>query len=397
MAPMTADRKFTIDTLRALIRIDSRNPGLEEGSPGETEIAEYVRGVLSTLGWSSERFDFGDRRANVVAFRKGIGDGPSLMLNVHLDTVGVGGMDNPFEPILREGRIYGRGAHDVKGGVAAALAVARALSEEDVTLHGDLILAFVADEEHESTGTTNLVRRVTADAAIVLEPTDLDLCVAHRGYAVYRLMTRGHAVHGGCSEQGVDANVHMGHLLVELDRLRLEWEENHRHPMLGSASLHVPLISGGRQLFIYADECESHLECRTVPGQSSDDVLVALETILDNLRQRVETFDGSVELLQWRDPWEIDPGHFFVRTAKEIVEQVRGEPVRLISHPWWEDSALLGSAGMPTIVVGPVGGGLHTSEEWVDPDSVVFLAEILYRIAMTFCRVAVTNGDDDER
>lgn len=383
---MPIDRDFVLDNLRTLIRIDSRNPGLEEGAPGEWEIARYVEARLASLaGWKANFHDLGDRRANVVGVRPGTADGRSLMINVHLDTVGVAGMRDPFSGEMRDGRVFGRGAQDTKGGLAAVLGAARALAQDGADLAGDLVLAFVADEEHESIGTTDLVTRVHPDAAIVIEPSDLDVCIAHRGFGVFRLRTRGRAAHGGRSDLGVDANLHMGLALAELDRLRERWGSQHQHARLGSPTLHVPLIRGGRGLYMYAEECSADLECRTVPGQSADAVLGELRAALSGLAEGVDDFAGTVEPVLWRSPYEIDPDRPIVRAARDAVELVRGEPAALIGHPWWEDSGILGDAGIDTVILGPRGDGLHTDEEWVDADSVVALAEILRRTAVSYC------------
>jgi len=380
------DRDFVLDNLRTLIRIDSRNPGLEEGAPGEWEIARYVEARLASLaGWKANFHDLGDRRANVVGVRPGTADGRSLMINVHLDTVGVAGMRDPFSGEMRDGRVFGRGAQDTKGGLAAVLGAARALAQDGADLAGDLVLAFVADEEHESIGTTDLVTRVHPDAAIVIEPSDLDVCIAHRGFGVFRLRTRGRAAHGGRSDLGVDANLHMGLALAELDRLRERWGSQHQHARLGSPTLHVPLIRGGRGLYMYAEECSADLECRTVPGQSAAGVLGELRAALSGLAEGVDDFAGTVEPVLWRSPYEIDPDRPIVRAARDAVELVRGEPAALIGHPWWEDSGILGDAGIDTVILGPRGDGLHTDEEWVDADSVVALAEILRRTAVSYC------------
>jgi len=385
---MTIDRRLTLDTLRDLIRIDSRNPALETGAPGERELAAFVERHLTDLGWAAELHDLGERRANVVAVRPGAGKGPSLMINVHLDTVGVEGMAAPFVPRTADGRVYGRGAQDTKGGMAAVLAAARLLAETGPALAGDVVLAFVADEEHESLGTSELLRRVRTDAAIVIEPTDLDVCVAHRGFGVYRLTTRGRAAHGGDAEAGIDANLHMGSVLVALDRLRDEWGRAYRHALLRPAGLHVPRMAGGRELFRYADECVIDLECRTVPGQTADGVLTELQAIVADVASRAEDFDGRVEPVLWRGPYEIDPDRPIVRTVRTAAGRVRGEPAALIGHPWWEDAGLLGEAGIDAVVLGPRGGGLHTDEEWVDADSVIQMTEILYDSLISYCGVA---------
>lgn len=383
--PMAIDRDFTLKTLQDLIRIDSRNPGLEAGAPGEWELAHHVASLLAKLDWEPQFQDLGNRRANVVAVRTGRAHQPSLMINVHMDTVGVAGMEDPFSGEQRDGRIWGRGSQDIKGGLAAVLSMAKALAEDSVALQGDLLLTFVADEEHESIGTAEVIRQRTADAAIVIEPSDLDICTAHRGFGIFRLRTNGRTAHGGRSDLGVDANTLMAHVLVALNQIRQAWQEQHRHAMLGTPSLHVPLLSGGRQLFMYADSCTAHLECRTVPGQTADGVHGELQDLLGALAARIDGFEGSIEPVLWRSPYEIDPGRPIVRTLQEAAAKIRKEPVRTIGHAWWEDAALLGGAGIECVVIGPRGGGLHTEEEWVDPESVVDLAAILYEAVGAYC------------
>jgi acetylornithine deacetylase len=382
---MSIDREFTLATLRDLIRIDSRNPGLEEGAPGEREAALYVARALEAQGWKAETRDHAPGRASILAIRRGSGGGPALMINTHLDTVGVAGMREPFSAAERDGRIYGRGAQDIKGGVAAALAAAAALTRNNVRLRGDLVLALVADEEHESIGTADALSQIHTDAAIVIEPSDLDVCVAHRGVAVFRLRTRGKTAHGGCSDEGVDANMHMGRVLGGLDRLNRRWRSDHDHPLLGPAAIHVPLVSGGRHLFVYSDACTAEVECRTVPGQSQDSVRGELQGVLDAVSRDVEHVDGTVETMIWRSPWEVEPDRPIVSTLCECVARVRGTPPRTIGHGWWEDSGLIGEAGIDAVVIGPRGGGLHTEEEWVDPASVLELASILYETILSFC------------
>ncbi|MEX1024776.1 MAG: M20/M25/M40 family metallo-hydrolase [Planctomycetota bacterium] len=380
---MAIDRDFVLETASRLVRVDSRNPGLEEGAPGERELAEVVVELLADCGWQGELVDLGDNRANVVSVRQGRAGGRSLMINVHLDTVGVAGMADPFSGELRGGRIWGRGAQDTKGGLAAVLGAAKALSEEGVELDGDLVLAFVADEEHRSLGTERLLEDVTTDAGIVIEPTELDLCVAHRGFGLFQAHTRGRAAHGGSPQLGIDANRRMGHVLVALEELEARWSAGAGHVLLGSPSLHVPRLAGGRQLFMYADRCTADVECRTVPGLTRATVLADLEAAL-----AFPGFEVELEETQWQEPYAIDPARPIVELVQRVASAVRNEPARLIGHPWWEDSALLGAAGIETLVLGPTGSGLHTEEEWVDAESLVRLAEILRRSAIEWCSLA---------
>ncbi|MBW3582046.1 MAG: M20/M25/M40 family metallo-hydrolase [Euryarchaeota archaeon] len=382
---MQIDPAFTLKTLQEVVGIDSRNPGLEEGGPGEWELAHHITGVLRGFGWQADVQDLGKPRANVVARWPGTGGGKSLMINVHLDTVGTEGMPDPYGAKIRDGKVHGRGTQDTKGGVAAAIAVAKLIADAQVQLKGDLVLAFVADEEHESIGTERLIEQVKTDAAIVLEPSDLDVVIAHRGFGAFQIETKGQAAHGGRSDIGIDANLHMGHVLMALHELQQEWRQRKKHPLLDSATLHVPLLSGGRQLFVYADHCTLNLECRTVPGQTMESILAELEAILERFRNKVPDFQATVEAVQWRAPYSIDPEADLVQTVLKAATEVRNEPAKTIAHPWWEDSAILGAAGIESVIIGPTGGGMHTDGEWVDGESVVRLAKILFASVLAYC------------
>src|SRR5690242_4652347 len=197
----------------ALVAIDSVNPALVPGGAGEHEIASFVAGWCAEQGLDVELL--GKERPSVVATKRGSGGGRSLLLNGHLDTVGVAGMEAPFEPRIEDGRLYGRGAYDMKGAVAALMLAAA----EAPSLRGDIILTAVADEELASVGTEAVLERVTADAALVAEPTELRVAVAHRGFVGFELETKGVAAHGSMPHLGVDAIAKMGPVLVALEEL----------------------------------------------------------------------------------------------------------------------------------------------------------------------------------
>jgi acetylornithine deacetylase len=199
-----------VDLASRLVAIDSINPGLIAGAPGEAEAAAFVAGWCAERGFEVEVV--GGDRPSVIAVRRGSGGGRSLLLNGHLDTVGVAGMDRPHSPRVEDGRLYGRGAYDMKGAVASImLAAARATG-----LKGDVIVTAVADEELASAGTEAVLERVSADAAIVVEPTELEVAVAHRGFVSFEIETQGVAAHGSRPDLGVDAIANMGHVLVAL-------------------------------------------------------------------------------------------------------------------------------------------------------------------------------------
>ena len=373
----TIDRKYLVDTLADLVRINSVNPSLVPGAPGEREIAAYIDATLHQLGITAQVHEVAPERMNVVGALKGTGGGRSVMLYAHMDTVGVAGMTDPFAAEIRDGRLYGRGAQDMKGGIAAMLAALEAMVKTDTRLSGDLVFAFVADEEYGSIGTEHLTRHVQADAAIVTEPTDLEICLAHKGFCVFEFETRGRAAHGARPEEGVDANMHMGRIVAELSELSESLLRQNAHPLVGLPSLHIPLLQGGTQLFVYADKCKMSVERRTLPGESATEIGREMESIVRKLADADPAFRGGVRTVLTREPYEISRDADIVKAVAAAVSDVLNRQPGFIGHSWWEDSALIAESGTETVIIGPKGAGIHSHEEWVDIDSVIDLAKIL--------------------
>ncbi len=378
------DSEFVTRSLIELVRINSVNPALESGGHGEENIGNYIHQVLQTLGFDTSIESLAPSRVNVVARWKGNGNGRSLIINAHMDTVGVQGMTDPFAATIKSGILYGRGAYDMKGSIASMLGMAKAISEHKIKLEGDLILTFVADEEYESIGAASLARQLTADACIVTEPTELKICLGHRGFGVYKITTKGKIAHGGLHKEGIDANIKMGMVLGELNKLSKQVSRERTHPLCGEASLHVPLIDGGQSLFIYAGQCSIHVERRTIPGEKEKDVLAELQTILDELHANDPDFDSTMDQIIWRNPHEIKKDAPIVKSLQQNVN-TNHEP-EFIGHTWWEDSGIFGEAGIDTVIIGPRGGGIHQQIEWVDLRSVKDLSNILLNTTVDFCR-----------
>ena len=251
------DHDYVLNSLADLVRINSVNPSLSPDGKGEAEIGTYTADALNDLGLTVTTFEIEPGRVNVVGRLNGSGNGRSLLLNAHMDTVGVDGMvGNPFGAEIRDGRLYGRGAQDMKGSLAAMIGAAKALMENGVNLAGDLLITAVADEEHASIGTEDLVKHISADAAIVTEPTDLTLCRAHRGFIWYDVETFGRAAHGSRFREGLDANLRMGRFLARLDKLEQDLRLRPPHPLVGPPSLHAARIQGGsRSAFMPRTAC----------------------------------------------------------------------------------------------------------------------------------------------
>jgi acetylornithine deacetylase len=359
------------DLAADLVRIDSVNPDLVSGASGEGRLARFASGWLETAGLDVVLDEVAPGRPNVVAVARGRGGGRSLLLNAHMDTVGTGGMAAPFEGRVEDGRLYGRGAYDMKASLAAImLAAARA---RKLRLAGDVVVAAVCDEEVASLGTARIAAGVHADAAIVSEPTELRVAVAHKGFVWFEVETEGRAAHGSRPDLGVDAIARMGQVLVRLEELDRSLRARPSHPLLGSGSVHASLVEGGVEPSTYPDRCLLRAERRTIPGESSD--LVAEEG-----RALLAELAGSVRVVFERRPFEVDPD-------EEIVQLVRHAAGvnEVVGVPFWADSALLAAAGVPTVLFGPSGEGAHANVEWVDLGSAERCAEIYLAVASQFC------------
>ncbi len=273
----------------------------------------------------------------------------------------------------------------MKGSLAAMLAVVKALNDGGIDLAGDLILTAVADEEYGSMGTEDIVRHYHADAAIVTEPTDLALCRAHRGFAWFTVETTGRAAHGSRYQDGIDAIMHMGRFLAELDQLEQALRARPPHELAGPPSLHASTIQGGTEVSVYPAHCRLQVERRTIPGESMAAVTAEFQTIIDRLHVADPTFKAKITPFLDRAPFTIGVDAPIVGILEQATEQRLGSLPTHIGAPFWTDAALLAEAGIDTVLMGPTGAGLHSAEEWVDLRSVIDLAAILTDTAIAFC------------
>lgn len=358
------------DLAAALVRIDSVNPALIPGGAGETEIAGFVVDWLTRAGLEVDVVDPVAGRPSVIGRARGTGGGRTLLLNAHLDTVGTEAMESPFDARIENGRLFGRGSYDMKGALAAAmLAVADAAA---LGLAGDVILTAVADEEVASLGTEAVLERVTADAAIVCEPTELQVAIAHRGFAGFEIETHGVAAHGSRPDLGVDAIVKMGPVLVALEELGRRLQAGRRHPLVGAGSLHASLIEGGQEFSSYPARCVVTGERRTLPGETAAEIEADL---------RSAAGEAEVRLLMTREPFEVHEGHELVRTVGAAAGMSG-----VVGVPFWTDAALVAGAGIPAVLFGPAGEGAHAAVEWVDVSSLERCREVYAAVARAVCQ-----------
>lgn len=369
---------------RLLVRVDSRNPGLVHGAPGEGDVARTLASVLEVWGFDVTLQLVVDNRPNVVA-RIGKPGGPSLMFNGHLDVVGVDGMTHPpFDAHTTDGRLFGRGATDMKGGVAAMCAAAWRAAQAG--LGGEIIVAAVVDEEWQSAGTRCLIERgVRADACIVTEPTRLAIAPAHKGFTWTEVTLTGRAAHGSRYDVGIDAIRHAGLFLAEIDRVEREELVRHTHPLLGHASLHAAEVSGGSGWSTYPDRCSLTIERRTVPGESPDDAVREMEEALARVTSSTPAVRGAVRHVfsQWPSDVAVNAP---IVTALSTAMRAAGESVAIEGLSAWTDAALLNAAGIPAICYGPGDISLaHSATEWVAEDEITRATGVLERLARDWC------------
>jgi acetylornithine deacetylase len=344
------------ELLARLVAIDSVNPSLVPGGAGEGEIAAFVDGWARDAGLESTVLEETPGRPSVLV-RNARGGGRTLLLCGHLDTVAVAG--SSLEPRVDGDRLYGRGAFDMKAGLAAALLACREAA-------GDVVVAAVADEEHSSLGVQEALRSVRADAAIVTEPTQRQAIVGHKGFVWSEITVNGRAAHGSMPDQGVDAIAAMGRVLVRLAELDASLPSD---PLLGRGSIHASLISGGTELATYPDACTLSLERRTLPGEDRDGELAAL----------LGEADGSYRDTLVREPFGVDP-------EAEIVRLVRSASgAEIAGAPYWTDAAFIAAAGIPTVLFGPGGDGAHADVEWVSLSDTEAVFKTLVEVAQRLC------------
>ncbi len=364
-----------------LVRIPSVNPTLAPDEPGgEAEIAAFARDWLAARGVEAWLEEAAPGRPNAVA-RVGGGGGRTLALCAHLDTVSARGMTTaPFEPRVEGDRLYGRGAYDMKGGVAAILAAAAALQEGE--LDGTVLVALVCDEEYASIGADDFVRRhPDADGCIVTEPSAGELVLAHKGFVWLELETRGTAAHGSRWDVGVSAVARMGKIIAALDAFDRETLRARTHPLVGPASMHSAAVEGGSGLSTYAESCTLRVERRTLPGETPEAVQAEVEAVV-----RAAGEEAAARRIFSREPLECDRAHPLAAAVREAATEVTGREPGEVGVAYWMDAAVFAGAGIPAVNIGAAGEGAHAAVEWVDVASVVENARVLVAAAERFCR-----------
>jgi acetylornithine deacetylase len=366
-----------IELTSRMVAIDSVNPSLVPGGAGEAEMARCVVDWARAAGLEADVLEATPGRPSVVVRARGAGGGRTLLLCAHTDTVGVEGMADPHTPRLEGDRLHGRGAYDMKAGLASALLACREAARAG--LSGDVVVAAVADEEHASLGVQEVLGAVRADAAIVTEPTELELIVAHKGFVWVEIEVSGRAAHGSRPAEGVDAIVKTGPVLTALGELDAALGDR-THPLLGRGSVHASLIDGGAEMSSYPGRCVLGIERRTLPGETVAQIESEVETLI-----AARDLQATQRTLLVREPFEVPQDAEIVRVVRATAAEILGSPPALAGAPYWADAAFIAAAGIPTVMFGASGAGAHAAEEWVSVADGVRVAQVLIAAARRLC------------
>ncbi len=369
--------RSVINTLEELIRINSVNPAYACGQM-EAGIQAWIHRFFVDAGMDVKLTEVHPERPNLLTTLPGRDRSRRLLLDAHVDTAGIENMTiPPFKPLIRDGRVYGRGACDTKGGLAAMMHALTELHEEGVVPSCDVVLAATMDEEYSFRGAAHLCDHMTADAAIVAEPTELRMVVASKGCLRWRVTMGGRAAHSSKPHLGVNAISRMARLIVVMEEEDASLRREH-HPLVGEPTLNVGLIRGGAQVNIVPEECLMEIDRRLIPGERPPDIRRQYEQLSETLRTRFPDLEVTHLPLIEDWPMETPPDSHIVRTAQRALNRLGlcSDPAGV---PFGSDASKFARAGIPSIVTGP--GSIdqaHTAAEYV-PLNEVELAVTIYK------------------
>lgn len=387
VTPDDAERLLT-----QLVSIESVTPWLIPDGSGEREVVRSIAGWLADLAVEVVVEEVAPGRPNLIATLRGTGDGPSLCLNAHADTVGFANWRDRALDARRDGdRLVGLGVADDKGGCAVALLALRSLATREGRLRGDLVVACTADEEGVSIGTEHLVANHRYDAAIVLEPDALPRAIVeHQGFGWIDVIVHGRAAHGSAPDAGIDAIVHMAEVVTRLHRLDRDVFTRSADPRNGRTVFHTGTIHGGTDYATYPSRAVLGIEIGTQPGEHLADRVREIEAIFGEVREGYPDFRGEVDVKLEREPFRAEGHEALWEALAAATQDILGRPLEPVGLNAWADSALMQAAGIPTIMFGPLGGNFHAPDEWVSIGEVVRAAEIVEAAAIRFLGSSAT-------
>ena len=380
---------------QALTQINSSNPTLSvTDGVGETEIANYLAAWFSHRNIEYHWIEKVTGRPSIVGVLRGSGGGKSLMFNGHTDTVSLSSYEtDPLSGSIgsKNGKevMFGRGCLDMKGGLAAGLAALSATKASGHLPRGDVIVAAVSDEEDASQGTQDVIEAGwRADAAVLPEPTQGAILTAHKGFVWVEVDILGVAAHGSDPSSGEDAILYAGSFLQALEQYQSRLPVDN---LLGQGSLHCGLIRGGEEPSSYPGKCTITVEFRTVPAQTEESILADMSALLKGIAQKNARFKyagfkyAEPRITMSRPTQKVPADHPFVQQTVACASAVLGNEPVVKSGPFWTDAALLGAVGVPSIVYGPAGEGLHAKQEWVEVESLQQFEKVFTQLVQDFC------------
>ena len=370
-----------------LVKIDSSNPWLVPGSPGEASVAAYIAEWLKPLGVDIKLEEVEPGRPNLIAIWHGTGGGKSLCLYAHSDTVGYALWRNEaLSPRIIGDRMIGLGAADDKGHGAAAMLAFKSLVERGERLRGDVWLLLPIDEEGTSSGSMDFVKRYHPDAVLVFEALGMGkVTVSHQGFGWLDIIVEGRAAHGSAPDIGVDAISHMAEVITRLQKLDREVYATTAHPLNGKTVFHTGTILGGTDYATYPDHCVLGIEIGTQPGETIQNRVAEIEAIFDEVRDLYPAFKGRVEVKLARDPFNAQGHEELWQIVASEMEKETGLAPEAVGENAWGDAELFQDAGIPTLMFGAAGGNLHAPQEWVSLGELTNLARIIDGVARRFC------------
>jgi succinyl-diaminopimelate desuccinylase len=384
---MQIDIQDVIQLVSELVKIDSSNPWLVPGSPGESDVANYIASWLKPLGIEIRLEEVEPGRPNLIAIWHGTGGGKSLCLYAHSDTVGYGlWREHALAPRIEGDRMIGLGAADDKGHAAAALLAFKALVESGEKLRGDVWLLLPIDEEGTSSGSMDFVTRYHTDAMLVFEALGLGkVTVSHQGFGWLDIIVEGHAAHGSAPEVGVDAISHMAEVITRLQKLDREVYAQTAHPLNGKTVFHTGTILGGTDYATYPERCVLGIEIGTQPGETIQNRVTEIENIFSEVRTLYPSFRGRVEVILGRDPFTAQGHTELWQIVSSEMEKATGLVPVAVGENAWGDAQLFQDAGIPTLMFGAAAGNLHAPQEWVSLGELTSLANIIAGVARRYC------------
>lgn len=374
------------ELLSDLVRIDSVTPWLIPDGAGEAAVARFIADWLAPTGVEVTLEEVEPGRPNVVARLPGSGAGPSLCLNAHEDTVGYRNWaDRALRPERRGDRLIGIGVADDKSSVAIGLLALRELAASGVRLAGDVVVACTVDEEGASIGTADLVRRHRYDAAIILEPEAVGRAIVeHQGFGWVDILVHGRAAHGSAPDDGIDAIVHMAEVVRGLAELDARFAAA-PDPLNGRTVVHTSTIAGGTDYATYPSQCSLGIEIGTQPGEKLAARIADIEAIFERCRRQIPGFSAEVSTRIERDPFRASGHEALLAAAGRATERVAGRPLEAFGMNAWTDAAFMQAAGIPTILLGALGGNFHAPDEWVSLPECLQMVEIIRLTALEMC------------